>query len=392
MSDYKYIIVGGGMTAESAARGIREMDGEGTIAMIAAERHEPYSRPPLTKALWKGEPEASIWRDVASSNVTLKLGSTVVALDPSRLTVLDDSGAEYSYEKLLLATGGTPRTIGTPSDRIIYFRTLDDYRRLRELASHRGHIVVVGGGFIGAEVAAALSMNDVKVTMIVPEGGLSARVFPSDLAAFLVNYYRERGVTMRMQDGVRSITENAGAVTVATSSGESITADAAVPGLGILPNVELGRQAGLTLDNGIVVNSGLHTSDPNIFAAGDVANIHNPQLDRWLRAEHEDNANTMGTAAGRAMAGEPLSYDHIPFFYSDLFDLGYEAVGDVDARYETMADWKDRFREGVVYYMKDGRVRGVLLWNVWNQVDAARALLSEPGVVELSSLAGRLPE
>jgi NADPH-dependent 2,4-dienoyl-CoA reductase/sulfur reductase-like enzyme len=145
------------------------------------------------------------------------------------------------------------------------------------------------------------------------------------------------------------------------------------------------------VENGIRVDASLRTSQPDVYAAGDVANFYNPALDRRLRVEHEDNANTMGRLAGQAMAGRTVTYDHLPLFYSDLFELGYEAVGEVDARLETVADWKEPFREGVVYYLRDGRVRGVLLWNVWEQVDAARKLIAEPGPFRAEGLKGRLP-
>jgi 3-phenylpropionate/trans-cinnamate dioxygenase ferredoxin reductase component len=164
-----------------------------------------------------------------------------------------------------------------------------------------------------------------------------------------------------------------------------------VAGIGIQPNVELAKAAGLEVDNGIRVDRGLRTSRPDIYAAGDVANFHNPALDQRLRVEHEDNANTMGRLAGQAMAGRRVSYDHLPSFYSDLFELGFEAVGEVDARLETVADWKEPYREGVVYYLRDGRVRGVLLWNVWEQVDSARKLIAEAGPFRAEDLRGRLP-
>jgi NADPH-dependent 2,4-dienoyl-CoA reductase/sulfur reductase-like enzyme len=171
-----------------------------------------------------------------------------------------------------------------------------------------------------------------------------------------------------------------------------IAVDAVVAGLGIRPNVELAQAAGLQINNGICVDAALRTSHPDIFAAGDVAEFFNPVLQSHLRVEHEDNANTMGAAAGRSMAGQAVSYDHLPSFYSDLFDLGYEAVGDVDSRLETVADWKEPCREGVVYYMQEGRVRGVLLWNVWERVDAARELIKEAGPFQPEDLEGRLLE
>jgi len=170
-----------------------------------------------------------------------------------------------------------------------------------------------------------------------------------------------------------------------------LTVDGVIAGIGIEPNVQLAESAGLKVDNGIVVDDSLCTSVSDIYAAGDAANFHNPALGQRLRVEHEDNANTMGRMAGRAMAGASVVYDHLPFFYSDLFDLGYEAVGALDSRLETFADWVEPFRKGVVYYLREGRVRGVLLWNVWEQVDAARQLISEAGPFKGTDLKGRLP-
>jgi len=173
-------------------------------------------------------------------------------------------------------------------------------------------------------------------------------------------------------------------------SGELVT-EVLVAGLGITPAVELAEQAGLPVDNGVLVDEFCRTSHPDVYAAGDVANFANPALGTRLRVEHEDNANTMGRTAGLNMAGRATAYDHLPFFYSDLFELGYEAVGELDPRLETVADWKEPFREGVVYYLKGGRVRGVLLWNTWGQVDHARALIAERGPFTPRDLKGRLP-
>ena len=174
-------------------------------------------------------------------------------------------------------------------------------------------------------------------------------------------------------------------------NGQEIGVDGVVAGIGVQANVELAQAAGLKVENGIRVDASLRTTHPDIYAAGDVASFHNPALDQWMRVEHEDNANMMGAAAGRAVAGETVAYDHLPSFYSDLFEMGYEAVGEVDSRLETVADWKEPCREGVVYYLRNGRVRGVLLWNVWEQVDAARRLIGEPGPFKASDLKGRLP-
>jgi NADPH-dependent 2,4-dienoyl-CoA reductase/sulfur reductase-like enzyme len=387
---YRYLIVGGGMTADAAAHGIRDVDPTGTLGMITAEPHPPYNRPPLSKGLWKGEPEAGIWRDTDATGAELHRGRRVVGIDATAKQVTDDAGDVYGYERLLLATGGTPRRLPIQSDQIIYFRTYDDYRRLRGIAQHPVRLAVIGGGFIGSEVAAALRLQGREVVMLVPEKGLGARVFPADLSAFLADYYRQKGVEMLTGEGMTGLEARGGKVVVRTTTGKELTVEIAVAGLGIVPNTDLAEQAGLRIDNGVIVDELLRTSHADIYAAGDVANFYSPALGNRLRVEHEDNANTMGKAVGRIMAGGSEPYHHLPFFYSDLFDLGYEAVGELDARLETVADWKDPFREGVVYYLKEGRVRGVLLWNTWGQVDAARALIAQPGPFTAAALRGRI--
>jgi NADPH-dependent 2,4-dienoyl-CoA reductase/sulfur reductase-like enzyme len=379
------------MTADAAVEGIRELDASGTIGLIGDEEDPPYSRPPLSKALWKGEPMEKIWRGTADRGVTLHLGRRAVTLDPRGRVVTDDHGASYGYQKLLLATGGAVRRLPFGGDDVIYFRTVRDYRRLRDAADRPGRFVVIGGGFIGSEVAAALRMAGRNVTMIVPESGIGARVYPGDLSAHLVSYYREKGVEVLTGDGVAGVERRAGRLMVRTTRGRDIQSEVVVAGIGITPAVTLAAEGGLAVDNGIVVDPLLRTSQPDVFAAGDVASFESPALGRRIRVEHEDNALTMGRHAGRNLAGRAEPYRHLPFFYSDLFELGYEAVGDLDARLETVADWKEPFREGVVYYLKEGRVRGVLLWNTWGQVDAARALIAQPGTVRPGDLKGRLP-
>jgi 3-phenylpropionate/trans-cinnamate dioxygenase ferredoxin reductase component len=233
-------------------------------------------------------------------------------------------------------------------------------------------------------------MQGCDVVMLVPEAGLGAKVFPAELSRFVADYYREKGVEVRTGEGIAGIEERGEKIAVRTTTQKEFNADVVVAGIGIEPNVELAEQAGLQVENGIVVDEHCRSSHPSIFAAGDVANFHNPALDSRMRVEHEDNANTMGKVAGENMAGQATRYDHLPFFYSDLFDLGYEAVGDLDARQETFVDWKEPFREGVIYYLKGGRVRGVLLWNTFGKVDPARALIAQPGPFNARALKGRI--
>lgn len=391
MTPFDYLIIGGGMTADAAARGIRERDPAGSIGIVSADPNPPYNRPPLSKGAWKDAGEEGIPRNTEETGAQLLLGRSATQLDVQNRRVTDDEGATYSFGKLLLATGGAPRHLESAPESVIYYRTLEDFRRTRALAEARSRFVVVGGGFIGAEVAAALSMQECQVTMIVPEEGLCARVFPADLARFVARYYRDRGVIVHLGDSVTRIaTGDRGGYAVGARTAGPITADAVIVGIGIVPNVDLARQAGLLVDDGIVVDDSLQSSTPGIYAAGDVARFHNPALGKRMRVEHEDNANTMGRMAGMNMAGAEERYEHLPFFYSDLFDLGYEAVGEVDSRLETVADWKEKFREGVIYYLGSGRVRGVLLWNTWGQVDAARALIAEPGPFTAGDLKGRI--
>jgi NADPH-dependent 2,4-dienoyl-CoA reductase/sulfur reductase-like enzyme len=392
MPHYRYLIVGASMTGDATVRGIREVESTAPIGLIGAESHPPYNRPPLSKGLWKDQSLEQIWRGTASLDVELHLGRRVIQLDKAGKLVVDDRGTVYTFDKLLLATGGRPRRLpfDTEGDRIIYFRTVDDYQRLRALSDAGRRFAVIGGGFIGSEIAAALSMHHRQVVMLFPEVGIGARMFPAGLSRALNEYYQAKGVEVLPGELVSGMHVEGERTVLTTKRGRGIEVDAVVAGLGIQPNDQLASAAGLRTDDGIIVDEYLRTSHADISAAGDVARFYNPALGSRIRVEHEDNANTMGQVAGRNLAGRPEPYHHLPFFYSDLFELGYEAVGDVDSRLTTVEDWKEPHREGVVYYLKDGRVRGVLLWNVWGQVDHARTLIAEPGPFVPKDLLGRL--
>jgi 3-phenylpropionate/trans-cinnamate dioxygenase ferredoxin reductase subunit len=371
--DTKYLIVGGGMTADAAVKGIREHDAAGSIALVGSEPHPPYKRPPLTKGLWSGGDEAKIWKNTADAGAELLLGRRIVALDLAQSRATDDTGEEYGYEKILLATGGTPRRLGGADEQVIYYRTLDDFRKLKHITDGGGSVVIIGGGFIGSELAASLASAGAKVTMVFPEAGVTSRVLPDGLARFVTGYFRERGVEMLSEETVASVD----GTTVVTGAGRTLEADAVVAGLGIVPSVELAEAAGLPVDNGIVVDKyGRVDGRDDVFAAGDVANYPNLVLGGQFRVEHEDHANTHGRVVGANMAGANEPYDHLPLFYSDLFDLGYEAVGEVDSRLATVESWEEPNRKGTIAYVDDaGRPRGFLLWNVWDKVDAARELI-----------------
>jgi 3-phenylpropionate/trans-cinnamate dioxygenase ferredoxin reductase subunit len=391
MPHYHYLIVGGGMTADAAIRGIREADSDGSIGLVGAETERPYDRPPLSKGLWKGKAMDSIWRGTDATDAALHLGRTVVHLDPPNRRVIDDRGAEYTYDQLMLATGGTPRRLPFGGDHILYFRTLQDYLALRGLTERGRRFAVIGGGFIGSEIAAALAVNGKEVVLFLAGENIGEGIFPPRLARFVTDYYRQRGVEVLANSTVTGLETDGQRYILRTQNGQMAAVEGVIAGIGIEPNTRLAEAVGLKVDHGILVDDSLRTGAPEVYAAGDVARFYNPDLDKYLRVEHEDNANTMGRAAGRAMAGASDPYHHLPFFYSDLFDLGYEAVGELDPSLELIADWQEEpYRKGVVYYLREGRVHGVLLWNLWEQVDAARALIREPGPFRAGDLLGRL--
>lgn len=383
--EYDYLIVGGGMTADSAVRGIRQCDQSGRIGLISEETHLPYNRPPLSKSLWTGTQEEAIWRGTDQESVSFHLGRRITSLDPTSKTVTDHQGDVYSYKKLLLAVGGRPKRLSCPDHDVIYFRTLDDYRRLRELYDRGTQFVVIGSGYIGTEIAAALAMNGKEVTLVFRSSSLGCRKYPQGFSQFLSAYFTEKGVRLLPEQEVVKVEGS----TVYTND-HKLHADGIIAGIGIEPNEELAREAGLECSDGINVSRLLQTSNPHIFAAGDVANFYSPLLEKRMRCEHENTANTMGLLAGRNMAGAAEEYTHLPSYYSDLFELGYEAVGELGADMDIVEDWQDLYRKGVLYYLRDGRVRGAVLWGIWDELDRIREMIASNKTWDAASLKGRI--
>ena len=395
---YSYIIIGAGLTGAAATEGIREVDQHGSILLIGAEKDKPYDRPPLSKQLWSGAKsvddiflhDEEFYR---KNRVDLHLGVEVQRLDIDRHAVCDRQGNAYRYDRLLLATGAVPRRLNIPGgdlEGISYYRTLPDYRRLRTADVQGRSALVIGGGFIGSELAAALCMNHLDVTMLFPSKWLVSRVFPESLGRTLTDYYRNRGIDVLTEDVPLAIQGDERGYVAHTRAGREIRANLVVVGIGVTPSIALAQDAGLTCGDGVLVNEYLQTSNDDVWAAGDVACVPDSKLGP-RRVEHWDNALSQGKHAGRNMAGAREPFTHMPFFFSDLFDFGYEAVGDVDGRHETFADWQETNRTGVVYYLGNGRLRGVMMCNLFGKVDAARDLIQRSGVVTEADLRGALP-
>ncbi|MFN3950762.1 NAD(P)/FAD-dependent oxidoreductase [Microbacterium sp.] len=391
---FDYLIVGGGMVADTAARGIREIDSDGSIGILSDDVDEPYTRPALSKKLWTDD--EFTWDKVplgtaADTGAEVRLRTRATALRPDAHEV-DADGETFSYAKLLVATGGKP--IALPIDdhsegeRALSFRTAEDYRRLRSLAEDVDRIAVVGGGYIGSELAAALVQNDVDTVLIHTGAVLGDAVFPAALAERFEKLFRDAGVEIVAGSKVESGRADADGVTLRLENGDEVRADAVVSGLGIEVATDLAEHAGLTVDDGIVVDAQLRASVDDVYAAGDVASYPDRLLGR-RRVEHVDNANEQGKAAGRNLAGAAEPYTHTPYYYSAVFGIRYEAVGTLDSSLETVEDWRDT-EHGVVYYLDDDRVVGVLLWNVEDARDAARAVLAEADTLTRDDLVGRI--
>jgi 3-phenylpropionate/trans-cinnamate dioxygenase ferredoxin reductase subunit len=385
VQEYKYVIVGGGLAGASAVQGIRERDAEGSILLVGEETHLPYDRPPLSKKLWFGtqKVEDIFLHDrgyYESHGVTLVLDERVARLDADARQLTTAAGKNYGYERLLLATGCKPRKLDVPGgdlDGLCYFRTLDDYLHTRGAAAEGKSAVVIGGGFIGSELAAALCMSKVQVTMVFPTPLICDRVFPQALARAVQQRFRDKGVRILAPDKPLSLGKNGAQFVTHTENGETLHSDIVIVGVGVVPDDELAISGGLTVNNGIVVNEYLETSRPGVFAAGDNARFPYQALGQAMRIEHWDHALNQGLSAGRNMAGAAEPFTYQPYFFSDLFELGYEATGEVDARLETFADWQKENETGVIYYLRDGVVRGVMLCNVWDKVEAARKLIRD---------------
>lgn len=375
---YDYLIIGGGMVAAYAANGIREQDKMGTIGILSADVDAPYTRPALTKKLWTDEEftEDQVSLNTEETGAEIELETVVTAINRDMHTVQLEDGTVIGYTKLLLATGSEPAKINGPEDeRAIFFRNWTDYRKLRELSGHNRHILVIGGGYIGAELAAGLVQNQTKVTLIYPDETLGSKQFPEEIAKEYEAAFQKAGVTLVNEKRATSYRKEDDKLVLTLDDGTELEGDAIVSGLGVSPRVSLAKESGLKVEDGVVVDEYLRTEDPDIYAAGDIAAYPDKILGE-NRIEYVDHARNSGEAVGKAMAGSDEPYTHTPYFYSVVFDISWKAIGTLDSELDTLID---KVGDGkVVYYLKANKPVSILLWNVEVDLDDVRNILSNP--------------
>lgn len=397
-SSYDHVIIGGGYAADHAARAIREAQPDATIAILSAEKDAPMHRPALSKVLWFGDDPDVASQDlhtVADTGADLHLRTTVLSVDAEAHTVTTSSGATMAYGRLLLATGAAPAQFpGVADERVVYLRSAEDYRRIRDLATDGRRVAIVGGGYLGAELTAGIASSgaDAELTLCFPQEHLLDTMFPESVTTPLAETFGGHGVRFRQGFRLREIRTGEQALTLVPEQGEELEADVVVLGLGSVPRIGLAQTAGAAVvDRGVQVDAQMRTSLPDVFAAGDIARFPDPLFGERT-VEHVENAKGQGTVAGQAMAGGPAAYETTPMFYSVMFGIRYEAIGTLSTEHEIVETWNDEHDAGVLYYLEDGVVEGIALWNVPDKVDAAREVAekSRAGKLAASELTAQI--
>ena len=392
-----YLIVGASLAGAKAAETLRSEGFDGRVILLGSETERPYERPPLSKGYLLGKEEKSViyvheegW--YAEHEVDLRRGVTVASLDPAGRTVTTADGESIGYDRLLLATGASPRRLnisGAERDGVLCLRTVGDSERLAVAFRGGGRVVTVGAGWIGLETTAAAREAGCEVTVVEPEPTALYRALGPELGEVFADLHREHGVQFRFGESASEIRGPAGQVgEVVTSSGVALPADVVVMAVGAVPNTGLAADAGLEIDNGVVADAALRTSDPSIYAAGDLANSYHPLLGRRVRVEHWANALNSGPAAARSMLGQDVVYDPVPYFFSDQYDLGMETAGLPEpGTYDEVLYRGDRpGREFVAFWLRDGAVVAGMNVNVWDVSDDIQALIRSAKKVDPARL------
>jgi 3-phenylpropionate/trans-cinnamate dioxygenase ferredoxin reductase subunit len=394
MNRQTFVIIGASLAGARAAGELRERGFDGRIVLIGAEPERPYERPPLSKDFLRGESERAKTyvhdEDFYERNeIELITGLKVTGIDPGTRRVGFGESRSVRYDKCLLATGAEPRRITIPGadlDGVYYLRTLGDAETLRERLEAGARVAVVGAGWIGSEFAASARQRGLEVTLIDPLVLPNERVFGPEIGSFYRDVHAQHGVELALGQGVESFEGSAQIAAVRTSAGRTVECDFAVVGIGVIPRTELGEDAGLQVENGIVVDARLESPSGGIFAAGDVANAWHPFYRRLIRVEHWANALNQGPAAARSMLGEPVSYDRIPYFFSDQYDVGMEYAGFATEWDQVVLRGEPTDGEFVAFWLKDRRVVAGMNVNVWDINEQIQGLIRSAEQVDVPAL------
>jgi 3-phenylpropionate/trans-cinnamate dioxygenase ferredoxin reductase subunit len=394
-SEQTFVVAGAGMAGGKAAETLREEGFEGRVVLVGAEHERPYERPPLSKDYLRGEVgrekvylrEPGFYDD---NRIELRLGRTATGLDPSRRELTLDDGERLGYDALLIATGAEPRRLPIPGadlDGVLYLRTVGDSDALRERLDRGGAMVVVGAGWIGAEVAASARQRGLEVTVLDPLTVPLERVLGREMGAVYRDIHTDHGVRMLMGTGVEAIEGATSVERVRTSDGREIDCDVVVVGVGVLPRTDLAGQAGLAVEDGIVVDEHLRTDAPGVFAAGDVASAMHPFYGERIRVEHWANALEQGPAAARNMLGRSAAYDRLPYFFSDQYEVGMEYCGFARTWDRVVVRGDPASREFIAFWLVGDRVVAGMNVNVWDVTDHIQRLIRERTAVDDRRLA-----
>jgi 3-phenylpropionate/trans-cinnamate dioxygenase ferredoxin reductase subunit len=399
MSQPPFVIIGAGLAGAKAAEALRALGHESAIVLIGDESDRPYERPPLSKDYLQGKSEREKvfvhpqgwYRD---NEVELHLGGQVTAIDKAQNIVALADGSNLEYAKLLIATGSRPRTLDVPGGDcpgLLYLRRLDDSDRIRSTLATADKLVIVGAGWIGLEVAAAARAASVEVTIVEAAELPLLRVLGSDVAQSFAELHVAHGVDLRLGTTLAEITTEGGdrPSGVRLADGSAISANAVLIAVGAAPNTELAEYAGLAVDNGVTVDDGLRTSDPDIFAAGDVASALHPLLGKHIRVEHWANALNQPEVAAASMLGRPASYERLPYFYTDQYDLGMEYLGYTEpGDYDAVTIRGDlAAREYIAFWTRQNRVLAAMNVNTWDVGDDLKAIISSGAEIPADRLA-----
>jgi 3-phenylpropionate/trans-cinnamate dioxygenase ferredoxin reductase subunit len=389
-SDQTFVIVGASLAGAKAAEALRAEGFDGRLVLVGAEDERPYERPPLSKDYLRGEVEReTVYVHAegfyAEHDIDLRLGRNAVGLNTSARELTLDDGETVRYDRLLLATGAEPRHLTIPGselDGVMYLRSVDDSDDLRARLDQGGAVVVIGAGWIGAEVAASAKQRGLEVTVVEPASVPLERVLGPDVGAIYRDIHTDHGVRMLLGTGVERFEGGSAVERVVTTDGRTLDCDFVVVGIGVQPRVALAGQAGIAIENGVLANAHLETGAPGVFAAGDVANAYHPFYGERIRVEHWANALHQGPVAARTMLGHDDVYDRLPYFFSDQYDVGMEYSGYATGADRVVFRGDPTSREFIAFWVAEGRVLAGMNVNVWDVADPIRALIAGRGTVD----------